>query len=52
MATQPPYSVANFTNSLEYTNVANNTSLTDYNTGGNFGNVLNSNKESDPGLCD
>lgn len=42
------YSVANFTNSLEYTNVANNVSLTDYNTGGNFGNVLNSNKEVIP----
>ena len=42
------YSVASFTNSLEYRNVDNSLNLSDYNTGANFGNILNSQKEVIP----
>ena len=42
------YSVSSFTNSLEYTNVANNLPLSDYNTGTNFASRLNSNQERIP----
>ena len=41
------YSVASFTNSLEYRNVANNVPLSDYNNG-QFGTVLNSQQEVIP----
>jgi cell surface protein SprA len=42
------YSVSNFTNSLEYSNVNNSIPLSDYNTGSNFGNILNSQQQVIP----
>ena len=42
------YSVSSFTNSLEYSNVGNSLPLSDYNTGSNFGNILNSQQQVIP----